>query len=57
MDILGIERLAAPHFPSLETQGRGWRLLHLIEPDGRFQHQEHVKSLFANVLHYIGDLL
>lgn len=35
----------------------GGLLLHFIEPDGGFQHQQDVEALFANVLDHLGDLL
>ena len=31
-------------------------LLNLIQPDRRFQHQEHVEALLANVLHHFRDV-
>ena len=32
-------------------------LFYLVQPNRRFQHQKHIKALFADVLHYLGDLL
>jgi hypothetical protein len=58
VDVLGTKRLATSRGSRFwRLQNRGWRVLHFIKTDGRLQHQEHIKSLFANVLHYIGDLL
>jgi hypothetical protein len=32
-------------------------LFYLVQPNRRFQHQKHIKALFADVLDYLGDLL
>lgn len=58
MDILRTKRLVAAgrfRFPSFLFGSR--LLFHLVESDGRFQHQQNIEPLFANVLHYFGDLL
>ena len=36
---------------------RNWLLLYLVQSNRRFQHQKHIKALFADILHYLGDLL
>jgi hypothetical protein len=38
-------------------QLRGWLLLYLVQSNRRFQHQQHIKALLADVLHDLGDLL
>lgn len=56
--ILGIEgliRLDNLFHPGLESRGR--LTFHFIQSDGRFQHQQNIKPLFANILHHIGNLL
>ena len=35
----------------------GWLLFYLIQANRRFQHQQNIKALLANVLHDLGDLL
>lgn len=58
MNILRTERLVAAGRLRLQCFLFGSRLLfHLIESDGRFQHQQNIKPLLTDVLHYFGDLL
>jgi hypothetical protein len=38
-------------------QLRGRLLFYLVQSNRRFQHQKHIKALFADVLDYLGDLL
>jgi hypothetical protein len=32
-------------------------LFYLVQSNRRFQHQKHIEALFADILHYLGDLL
>ena len=38
-------------------QLRGRLLLYLVQSNRRFQHKQHIKALFTDILHYLGDLL
>jgi hypothetical protein len=38
-------------------QLRNRLLFHLVQPDRRFQHEQHIEALFTYVLHHLGDLL
>jgi len=50
--LIGLGFLAA--LPGLWHAGR--LLLHLVQPYGRFQHQQNFKALSANIGHHAGDL-
>jgi hypothetical protein len=32
-------------------------LFYLVQSNRRFQHEKHIEALFADILHYLGDLL
>ena len=36
---------------------RRWLLFYLVQSNRRFQHQQHIEALLADVLHDFGDLL
>ena len=36
---------------------RRWLLFYLVQSNRRFQHEQHIKALLADVLHDLGDLL
>ena len=36
---------------------RRWLLFYLVQSNRRLQHQKHIEALFADILHYLGDLL
>jgi hypothetical protein len=56
--ILGIESLVSLGiFAGRRFELRSRLLLYLVQPNRRFQHQKHIKALFADILHHFGDLL
>ena len=58
MYILRIERLITRSvFVHDGFQLRGRLLFNFVQANRRFQHQQHIKALLADVLHHLGDLL
>jgi hypothetical protein len=60
MQVLGCKGPVFVHFRSLTAlagfQSAGRLLLHLVQPDGRLQHQQNFKALSANIGDYARDL-
>ena len=58
MYILRVKSLISlPTFIHRGFQLRGRLLLYLVQSNRRFQHEKHIEALFADILHYLGDLL
>ena len=58
MYILRIKRLVILRiFSGTGLYLGNWLLFDLIQPNRRFQHQQYIEALFADVLHYFGNLL
>jgi hypothetical protein len=56
--ILRIKRLIPFQiFARRSLEFRTWLLFNLVQSNRRFQHQKHIEALFADILHYLGDLL
>ena len=36
---------------------RRWLLFYFVQSNRRFQHEKHIEALFADILHYLGNLL
>ena len=36
---------------------RRWLLFYFVQSNRRFQHQQHIETLLADILHHLGDLL
>ena len=49
--------ISLPTFIHRGFQLRGRLLLYLVQANRRFQHQQHIKALLADVLHDLRDLL
>jgi hypothetical protein len=56
--ILGVKRLATRRvFARGSLKFRNRLLFYLVQPNRRLQHKKHIKALFADVLHNLGNLL
>ena len=56
--ILGVKSLVSLRiFAGWSFELRNRLLFHLVQSNRRFQHQKHIKALFADVLDHLGDLL
>ncbi len=58
MYILRIKSLVPLHIFAWRCLKFGDRLLfYLVQSNRRFQHEQHIEALLADILHYFGDLL
>jgi hypothetical protein len=56
--ILRVKRLVVLRiFATPGLHFRNWLLFHLVQSDRRFQHEQHIEALFADILNHLGNLL